>query len=229
LFLADKYIVHSENNKEILCKSFGISEKKVKIVPHGIVIPKTIKGITKEEARTSFGINKDSKVVLFFGNIREYKGLDTLIKAFNELEIKDKKLMIAGKCWENKSKYESLLNKNIQFNDQFIPDDEIEKYFVASDIVVLPYRHFESASGVGGLALPFHRPIIVSNVGSLPDLVKDKCCIFQPDNTSELKEKMQSILTNKKKYEKLVDDSRQKEKEFSYEQIVKKTIEAYEE
>ena len=135
------------------------------------------KKINKIDARKILGI-KESKVVLFFGFIRKYKGLDILIKSMEKVFEKDPdvKLLIAGECYDNKNIYHNLINKsrykdNIVWIDEFISDSDISKYFSASDVVVLPYRS-ASQSGVIPLAYHYNRPVITSNIQSLIEVVE---------------------------------------------------------
>ncbi len=227
---ADRFIVHSKNNKKIFCRRYKIDPKKVHVIPHGVLKPARLKNYTKKQSRKFLGLKEKDKVILFFGTIRAYKGVDILIKAFKKAKIKNKKLVIAGKCWKDKEYYLKLIGNddNIILIDRFIPTTEVEYYFRAADLVVLPYKRFESASGVGALVLSFHVPFIVSKVGGLPELVVDrKHCVFKPGNINELKDKICLIMNSRALREKLKKDSKLKEKEFSWESIVKKTLDVY--
>ena len=138
--------------------------------------------INKTEARKKLGINADDKVILFFGFIRKYKGLDTLLEAMKILK-KDTsssniKLLIAGEFYEDEKNYHQLLNDpaikdNLILHTNFISDSEVKYYLCAADCVVQPYRH-ATQSGVTPLAYHFEIPMIVTNVGGLPSLVPDK-------------------------------------------------------
>jgi glycosyltransferase involved in cell wall biosynthesis len=225
--LGDHFIVHSEHNKKVFCKRYKIPGKKVSVIPHGILRPYEQKGITKLQARKKFGLGMKDKVILNFGNIRDYKGVDLLIKAFKELILPGKKLIIAGKCWESKQKYEELIagDNDIIFKDCFIPTDEIEFYFAACDLVVLPYKYFESASGVASLVLPFHKPMIVSDVGGLGEMVPSGCIVDQlsPENLNE------KIIYAIKKSNSLIMKQVIIAKAYQWKKIVDKTIKIYNE
>ena len=138
--------------------------------------------ISREEARKKLGINRDDKVILFFGFIRKYKGLDILLEAMKILYLKFKiqnlKLLIAGEFYEDEKNYQELLNypsikDNLILHTNFIPDSEVKYYLCAADCVVQPYRS-ATQSGVTPLAYHFEKPMIVTNVGGLPSLVPDK-------------------------------------------------------
>lgn len=135
--------------------------------------------MTREKARELLKIKPEEKVLLFFGFVREYKGLKYLIKAMPL--IKDKltnvKLLIVGDFGEDKQNYLDLISKYrvenvIDIYDGYIPDREVEKYFVASNLVVLPYES-ATQSGIVQIAYGFEKPVIVTNVGGLPDVVTD--------------------------------------------------------
>ena len=138
--------------------------------------------ISKEEARKKLSINGDDKVLLFFGFIRKYKGLDILLESMKILKkdpaAQNIKLLIAGEFYEDKNNYEQLLNdplikSNLIIHSQFIPDSRVKYYLCAADCVVQPYRN-ATQSGVTPLAYHFEKPMIVTNVGGLPSLVPDK-------------------------------------------------------
>lgn len=136
-------------------------------------------GMTKEKARELLKIKREEKVLLFFGFVREYKGLKYLIKAMPSIKEKltNVKLLIVGDFGEDKQSYLDLIGENrvenvIDIYDGYIPDKEVEKYFVASDLVVLPYES-ATQSGIVQIAYGFEKPVIVTDVGGLPDVVTD--------------------------------------------------------
>jgi glycosyltransferase involved in cell wall biosynthesis len=133
--------------------------------------------IKKEDARIKLNL-KDEKILLFFGFIRDYKGLDTLLNAIGIL--KDKlgfTLVIAGEFYSNEEKYLSLIKKlgienNVKIYSDFIPTDEVKYYFSACDVVVLPYKS-ATQSGIVQVANNFNKPMISTNVGGLPEAIAD--------------------------------------------------------
>ena len=136
--------------------------------------------ISKEEARKKLGIDIEDKIILFFGFIRKYKGLDILLEAMRILKTSDQKikLLVAGEFYEDKTFYTDLINSlNIKdeliLHTEFIPDSEVKFYLCAADCVVQPYRN-ATQSGVTPLSYHFEKPMIVTNVGGLPSLVPDK-------------------------------------------------------
>ncbi len=135
--------------------------------------------ITKEEARKKLGIDSLESVVLFFGFIRRYKGLDLLLEAMSNENIKQSgiKLLVAGEFYEDIKPYYALIDKlgishQLILKTEFIPDSEVKFYLCAADVVIQPYRN-ATQSGVTPLAYYFEKPMIVTNAGGLPALVPD--------------------------------------------------------
>jgi len=133
--------------------------------------------ISKETARKNLGIAVDEKIILFFGFIRKYKGLDILLDAMALLNDKmpDLKLLIAGEFYDDKKQYEEQiirlgLKDRLILKTVFIADNEIKNYLCAADLVVQPYRN-ATQSGVTPLAYHFEIPMIVTNVGGLAAMV----------------------------------------------------------
>jgi glycosyltransferase involved in cell wall biosynthesis len=150
--------------------------------------------ISKEEARKKLGINPDDRVLLFFGFIRKYKGLDILLEAMKILKEQQQnqnlKLLVAGEFYEDEKNYHELLNDpeikpSLILHTNFISDSEVKYYLCAADCVVQPYRS-ATQSGVTPLAYHFEKPMIVTNVGGLPSLVADRKVglIAEPDAQS---------------------------------------------
>jgi len=234
---ANHFIVHNKRNKEKLLKLYKIDEKNISIIPHGSILPYIkIKNISKEKARNNLNIPKDKKIILFFGYMWGYKGLDVLLKSLKTISKNNSNivLLLAGQPLKDWKKYEKLIKENkldnlIIRDLKYIPDSETEYYFTSSDLVVLPYKKspFDTHGGVGALAISFKKPMIVTDVGGLPEYVKDQKVIVQPGNADELAKKIISVLKDKKLLEKLSKDSEDLSKELSWVKIVDKTIEVY--
>lgn len=155
--------------------------------------------ISKEEARNKLGINKDDHVILFFGFIRKYKGLDILLNAMKVLKsaynVHNLKLLIAGEFYEDEKNYQELLTDpvikdNLILHTNFISDSEVKYYLCAADCLIQPYRS-ATQSGVTPLAYHFEKPMIVTNVGGLPSLVPDrKVGLIAEPNAENIAEKI---------------------------------------
>ncbi|MEE8341213.1 MAG: glycosyltransferase [Candidatus Neomarinimicrobiota bacterium] len=171
----DRFIVMSESVRSELLNI--ISDAKHKLVPHPIynIFGNTIE---KRIARKNLDI-KAKNVILYFGLIREYKGLDILLKSVPKIkqELDDFIVIVAGECYENAEKYIDLVEKlkihdSVDLKLKFIPDSEVSEYFSAADVIALPYRT-ATQSGIIQIAYNFDRPVVVSDVGGLAEIVLD--------------------------------------------------------
>jgi len=166
LNMANIFLVHSETEKNKL--SNIIVNKK--IVKHLLPIYKFSTLDTKIQKKES---NEKLKL-LFFGFIREYKGLDLLLEALRMVNDKEIHLTIVGEFWNGSDNYVEFIKihnlQNITIVDQYVPDKEISKYFLSTDVIVLPYRH-ATGSAVIPVAYSYNKPVLVTNVGGLPEAV----------------------------------------------------------
>ena len=135
--------------------------------------------VSKNEARKKLGINPDEKVLLFFGFIRKYKGLHLLLDALADERVRSLqiKLMVAGEFYEDAQPYldqiERLgLTDTVILSNDFIPNNEVSNYFCAADAVIQTYLN-ATQSGVTQIAYYYNKPMIVTNVGGLAELVPD--------------------------------------------------------
>jgi glycosyltransferase involved in cell wall biosynthesis len=157
-------------------KQFNKKQKPVLLEQHPLY-DNFGKAITKEAACALLNINPNLPTALFFGFIRGYKGLDLLLEAMSKPAIINKniQLIIAGEFYDEQEKYLALIKNsnneaNIHLHTSFIPDNEVYKYLSATDVVVQPYKN-ATQSGVTPLAYYFEKPMIVTNVGGLPQMV----------------------------------------------------------
>ncbi|GAB4378181.1 MAG: glycosyltransferase family 4 protein [Salibacteraceae bacterium] len=126
-------------------------------------------------ARKELQLNPSGKYILFFGFIRDYKGLDLLLKAMPLIQTEGVKLIIAGEFYNNEKNYQKLIDElgvrdRVVLHTSFIPDERVRYYFSAADVVVQPYKT-ATQSGVTQIAYHFEKPMIVTNVGGLPEMV----------------------------------------------------------
>jgi glycosyltransferase involved in cell wall biosynthesis len=129
--------------------------------------------------KANLGFKEEDKILLFFGYVRKYKGLDILIEAMKMLvdEEKKYKLLIVGEFYDDPKIYKDQINRlglnnNIQIINEYVPNEEVGKYFNISDVVVLPYRS-ATQSGILNIAYGFNKPVIVTKVGGLTESVED--------------------------------------------------------
>jgi len=177
-----KYFLKGLNGAVTLCEEVESDVRK--IAPHTAttVIPHPVythfgDPIERDRAEELLGIPHGSKNILFFGLIREYKGLDILIKAFGKLDG-SYRLIIAGEPYGSFEQYESLIdaspNKSrIHIFARYIPDSEVGKFFSVADVTVLPYRS-ATQSGISAISNHFEVPMIVTDKGGLKETIGDK-------------------------------------------------------
>ncbi|MEN8225534.1 MAG: glycosyltransferase [Bacteroidota bacterium] len=135
--------------------------------------------ISRKEALDLLGLPAEHKYLLFFGLVRKYKGLDLLIRALASEKLRNLplKLIVAGEFYDDFEAYRKLVEElgvydKVIMNNEFIQNAEVQRYFCAGDLVVQPYRD-ATQSGVTQVAYHFDKPMVVSNVGALPEMVPD--------------------------------------------------------
>lgn len=145
--------------------------------------------LPKEEARRMIGIDTDGRYVLFFGFIRSYKGLDLLLDAMADPRIaqRDIRLIVAGEFYGDPKPYMEQIERlgiadRIKLCTDFIPDSQVNRYFCAADLVAQPYKS-ATQSGVTQIAFHFEKPMLVTDVGGLAEIVPDGKIgyVVQPD------------------------------------------------
>jgi glycosyltransferase involved in cell wall biosynthesis len=175
--LSDHIFVHTERMKNELLADFGVSESKTSVIPFGINNTSPTTGITASQAKQRLQLSTGKKTALFFGQIAPYKGFEYLIDAFSEVTKRDEsyRLIIAGTVKKGQKEYWNRIQRKIAIDEiqnqiiqriEHIPDEEVEVYFKAADVLVAPYVHIFQ-SGVPFLAYSFGLPVIATDVGSL--------------------------------------------------------------
>lgn len=134
---------------------------------------------SRDRSRKELNLSDNDKVILFFGYVRKYKGLDILIEALPEAiqQIPELKLLIVGEFYDDVSSYTSLIENlgiknNVVLLNKFVPNEEVAKYYAAADVTILPYRG-ATQSAVLNVSYSFGKPVIVTNVGGLSEFVID--------------------------------------------------------
>jgi glycosyltransferase involved in cell wall biosynthesis len=223
-YLSRAFIVHGQVEKDRLEKSLGSLgiKKKCYVVSHG-----DYSFFTKYSKTDIQEIN----AVLFFGQITQYKGLEYLLKASPLIskKIPDAKIIIAGKG--DLRKYANLMETidNIEIHNRYIPNEEVAMFFQRAKVVVLPYVH-ASQSGIIPIAYAFKKPVVVTNVGSIPEVVEDgKTGFIVPLRDSEsLAEAIIKLLSNDELRKEMGKNAYIKMKrELSWDKIAEKTLVVY--
>jgi glycosyltransferase involved in cell wall biosynthesis len=179
--LVDRIFVHTERMKEELMADFLVPAAKVAVIPFGINNTLPTSTLTVQQARGVLNVDLDKKIMLCFGYVRPYKGLEYLIEALGELHKRDKsyRLLIAGPNLKQDERYLERIRETIDVTGirgsvvehiGFVPDEKVQAYFKAADVIVMPYVHIFQ-SGVLFLAYSFGMPAIVTDVGSLKEHV----------------------------------------------------------
>ena len=205
----DHIFVHTRQMKLELVAEFGVSEHKVTVVPYGIndVIP--VARVSRTEARQQLGLGPDEKVLLFFGNIAPYKGVEDLLRALASLVHADGRftLILAGRvkdrtCEAYWAELESLieelqLSEHVRKEIRYIPDGHVGLLFRASDVSVLPYRRIYQ-SGVLALSYAQGVPVIAADVGSIrEDILEDETgLLFRPGDVVDLAAKIRTYFVS---------------------------------
>lgn len=186
----DGFVVMSESVRDDLLKLK--SDARITIQPHPLYDHFGQK-VLSEEARKILNLPLDKKIVLFFGIIRAYKGLDLLIEAFQYIH-EDTLLVIAGEPYENFREYQVLIDKfklgdRVYLYTRYIPNQEVSLFFSAADVCVLPYRS-ATQSGIIPICYHFDLPVVATNVGGLKEVIDDQktgfiLTSFQPQVMAE--------------------------------------------
>ncbi len=213
---ADAFLAMS---RDVLKDLRQFTDKPAVFSPHP-VYDNYGEAVSKEAACKKLELNPSEKYILFFGFIRKYKGLDILLDAMKDERIKQAgiKLIVAGEFYGDTDAYTQQIEANgiadnVHLFTSFIPNDEIKYYFSAADLVVQPYRT-ATQSGITQVAYHFEKPMVVTNVGGLAEVVPDGKVGFvaEPDATSiadaiikfytpaSLPNLQENIATEKQKY-----------------------------
>jgi glycosyltransferase involved in cell wall biosynthesis len=171
---------------------------------------------------------------LFFGHIRPYKGLDVLLRAFRLVSgvVEDAVLIMAGVPWADSEPPDRLirdlgLEARVLTSFRFIPEGEVEAFFAASDVVVLPYTRFDAQSGAGTLALSFGKPLVVTAVGGLPELAGDARAVVPPNDPEALAQAIRAVLEDAELRARLQEESKKRARLFGWDNVAVKTREVY--
>lgn len=205
--IVDHIVVHNKLSKDEIQKILDVKSKTT-IIHHGNYLPFLNNLPSKVDARKILKINDTAKVLLFFGQIKQVKGLDILLKACIPImkEYPDYYLVIAGRPWKDDlNTYEQMIKesgveKRIISFFRFIDDDELPTFFSASDLIVLPYRRIYQ-SGVLLMAMSYGIPVLASNIEGMTEIIQDGKTgfLFQSESTQSLSQKIIDAFSDKGK------------------------------
>jgi len=191
--------------------------------------------VTKEIARKQLKLDIASNYILFFGFIRDYKGLDILLEAFGDKRIKELplKLLVAGEFYTDPKPYWDIikkhdLNDDVFMTNDFIPNNEVVNYFCAADLIVQPYKD-ATQSGVTQAAYHFDKPMVVTNVGGLPEMIPHgKVGYVVPPDKDNIVDAICNFY-NMKKEDEFVENVKQEKLKYSWDNMIEKIQELQEE
>jgi glycosyltransferase involved in cell wall biosynthesis len=203
-------ISHSESNRKALCRLYGLKSKNISIIKHGnyLLQSRDVKRFSQNEAKKALGLNPNDEVVLFFGAVREYKGIMDLLVSVKELSEKRPRLrlLIAGKAKEAfREKIESFIGENhlqktIVFDNRYLGLQEFGLYFDACDVAALPYKH-SYGSGALQTAMAFSKPIVLTDLPFFREIVieNENGLFFEYGNIESLSEMIDRFFSLPKK------------------------------
>ena len=215
----DAFLSLSASVLEDLSKFTNTTYKK--FIPHPIYNVFGDK-IPKAKALENLGLNSEDKHLLFFGFVRKYKGLDLMLKAMGDSRIKAMgiKLIIAGEFYDDKTEYTDMITNlgiedKIIMKSDFIPAEKVKNYFCAADMITQTYRT-ATQSGVTQIAYSFDRPMLVTDVGGLAEIVPhNKVGYVTSQNPTEIADAIIDFYTNNKE-EEFSDNTSLEKKRFSW-------------
>jgi beta-1,4-mannosyltransferase len=229
VLMAGAIIAHSSQTI-IDMKKLKISKDHVTVIPIGNYDNLYPAKLDKQKSRTQLGVKKTEVVILFFGLIRAYKGVDDLLVAFRALKTKNVRLIIAGNCDDivlTKKILSMSQGLNVDFYDEFIPDDEVSKYFNAADIVCLPFKKVTTSSSIL-LAMSFKKATIAPRLGALNDIPDSAFIGYDPKDKGSLENALNLAAASPKLVMKVSKSGYEYSKSLSWGTIAKQTRDLFE-
>ena len=242
--LGDLLIAHSKFDRDRLLSEFGVQPERVVVIPHGEYGfferasgngEATDRQSAKQGARQHLGLSMQDEVALFFGYIREYKGLDILLDAWPNVAAArpEARLVVAGDPVqlgpERRGELErQASNLGAVCNFGYIPFSDVERYFAAADVLVMPYRHI-SQSGVLYLALALGVPVVATRVGALPEMLGDgdSALLVPSESPGELARALTRLLGDADLQERLAVGGKRIAREHSWPSVAEQTERAF--
>jgi glycosyltransferase involved in cell wall biosynthesis len=197
-----RVIVHTATAHRQIVSEFRVrSRRKIVEIPHGNYIGCYPNTISREQARARLGLDEEAVVFLFLGHIRQYKGVEELIDAFQQLAAPETHLVVAGKPWGEATvariRQRISDRRVVHLHPGFVPDEDVQVYMNACDVMVFPY-HRILTSGAVILAMSFGRACVASKLGCLPDVVDAQGgFLYDPDQPNGLLEALAAAVRNR--------------------------------
>ncbi len=219
----DAIVVHSEHGRQRLIGELGVGQERVHVIPHG-----AFEHLAPDAAlHVQPPFETDKPVVLCFGLMRPYKGIDLLLEAWRGIDAAE--LWVAGMPRMDISALQAAAPSGVRFVPRFIGDDELPAYFRRADVVVLPYREIDQ-SGVLFTALAFGKPLLLSDVGGFPEVAATgAACTFPAGDAAALHDVLRGLLEDRDALAALGAHARAAAAgPYSWQAIGRRTLELYE-
>lgn len=232
ILLSHAIIAHCHSAKDEIASKFYLPSKdKIFVIPHGNYIDFYQNSINKAVARKQLHISNSTLLLLFLGWIRPYKGVLEMIESFGQLHQNGLQLLIAGKLSENEFgesvQKKVAEQKNIKLMAGFVPEDQIQVYMNACDVVVFPYRDILT-SGAVLLAMSFGRACIAPRKSCIGEVLDESgAFLYDPDEESGLLEAMNNAIKMKAALEDMGDRNRELAEKYNWDDIAKMTFDVY--
>lgn len=236
LRMADGFIVHSAREKDQLQNVLKKKSLPVAVSPHPTYQVFNRSAENQMSARKKLGLHPEQHVILFFGFIRKYKGLEYLIRSLPEVihRFPDLVLLIVGECWDNEERYRTLiqkleLKKNVRFVNKYVPNEEVETYFKSADFVILPYVE-GTGSGILQLSFGMGKPVIASRTGVFQDIVEEGISgLFVPPKNPKMLSEAILAMYEKGLVSSMSGNIRKQKERFSWDKMTETILSLYEE
>jgi len=229
----DGLMFHTQIAKKIFSDEFDLSSISTALIPHGHYIDAYQNNTTRAAARQQLGIDSDSKVVLFFGRMRKYKGIEDLLEAFAKVcSLENDTLIVAGLPFidypvdEIREQAKRLGIKNFIFEPRHVKDIELQVFFNACDVVTLPFKNILN-SGSLILAMSYGCNIVAPKIGSVPEVAcEDAYWGYDPNDSTGLESSISAAISSPRKTEEVIAYTKDK---FSWDKIGQQLTKFYQE
>ncbi len=202
---ADAVIAHNRVSQRELVRVLGIPERKIHVIPHGNYLGHVGAMPSAESARATLGLPRSATVLLFFGQIKEVKGLDLLLEAAASIkaDVPELRVLIAGKMWgQDFAHYQAQIDRlglreHCVAHVRYIADDEVAAYYAAADLVVLPYRRIYQ-SGVILMAMSYGKPVLAADLHGMTEVIEDGATgyAFRTGDSAHLAQRLRTVLAD---------------------------------
>jgi D-inositol-3-phosphate glycosyltransferase len=237
LGFASGVVVHNQVSAIEVVEKIGYSPKWLYVIPHGNYLPYIDSSTDRNYARSRLGLPLNKKIILFFGQIKEVKGLDLLLVSLKEIvgRSPDVLLVVAGKVWKDDfNKYSALIAENglsdfVKLDIRYVPDEEAALFYKAADIVALPYRRIYQ-SGVLLMAMSYGRAVVVSDLPGMTEIVRDQFSgfVFKAGDSGSLAKVMCKALFDDSLRDNVAEQGLSlMRKKFDWDDIGLRTVDVY--